>query len=87
MARLIAAEPSLGPWRMVDVPPTLDLRDPEAATALVKEEAPDAVIHLAAQSWILDAFRNPEFTLQVTVLGTLNLLQALRRTGFLKSKA
>ena len=43
MARLIAAEPSLGPWRMLDVPPTSDLRDASAAAALVQEEAPDAV--------------------------------------------
>ena len=43
MARLIGAEPALGPWRMIDVPPALDLRDPEAAAALVKDEAPDAV--------------------------------------------
>lgn len=82
MARLVGAEPALGPWRMIDVPPALDLRDPEAAAALVKENAPDAVIHLAAQSWVPDAFRDPELTLQVNVLGTLNLLQALRRTGF-----
>ena len=82
MARLVGAEPALGPWRMIDVPPALDLRDPEAAAALVDHETPDAVIHLAAQSWVPDAFRDPEFTLQVNVLGTLNLLQALRRTGF-----
>jgi GDP-4-dehydro-6-deoxy-D-mannose reductase len=82
MARLVGAEPALGPWRMIDVPQALDLRDPEAAAALVKETAPDAVIHLAAQSWVPDAFRDPELTLQVNVLGTLNLLQALRRTGF-----
>ena len=48
MARLVGAEPALGPWRMIDVPQALDLRDPEAA-ALVKEAAPDAVIHLAAE--------------------------------------
>jgi len=82
MARLVGAEPDLGPWRLIDVPPALDLRDPEAAAALVTETAPDAVIHLAAQSWVPDAFRDPELTLQVNILGTLNLLQALRRTGF-----
>jgi GDP-4-dehydro-6-deoxy-D-mannose reductase len=82
MARLVGAEPELGPWRLIDVPPALDLRDPEAAAALVTETAPDAVIHLAAQSWVPDAFRDPELTLQVNILGTLNLLQALRRTGF-----
>ncbi|HEV2037491.1 MAG TPA: GDP-mannose 4,6-dehydratase, partial [Candidatus Eremiobacteraceae bacterium] len=82
MAQLVGVEPALGQWCMIDVPPALDLRDAEAAAALVKEEAPDAVIHLAAQSWVPDAFRDPEFTLQVNVLGTLNLLQALRRTGF-----
>jgi GDP-4-dehydro-6-deoxy-D-mannose reductase len=82
MARLIGAEPALGPWRMVDVPPTLDLRDASAAAALVQEEVPDAVIHLAAQSWVPDAFRDPASTLQTNVLGTLNLLQALRQKGF-----
>src|ERR1700693_4830825 len=82
MARLVGAEAALGPWRMIDVPSALDLRDPEAAAALVKDEVPDAVIHLAAQSWVPDAFRDPGFTLQVNVLGTLNLLQALRRTSF-----
>jgi GDP-4-dehydro-6-deoxy-D-mannose reductase len=82
LARLVSAEPALGPWSMIDVPLALDLRDPEAAAALVKDEAPDAVIHLAAQSWVPDAFRDPGFTVQVNVLGTLNLLQALRRTGF-----
>ena len=82
MARLIGVDPALDAWRMIDVPPALDLRDPDAAAALVKDEAPDAVIHLAAQSWVPDAFRDPGLTLQVNVLGTLNLLQALQRTGF-----
>ena len=82
MARLIGVDPALDTWRMIDVPPALDLREPDAAAALVKNETPDAVIHLAAQSWVPDAFRDPGLTLQVNVLGTLNLLQALRRTGF-----
>ncbi len=82
LARLVDAEPALGPWRMIDVPPALDLRDPEGAAALVKDDVPDAVIHLAAQSWVPDAFRDPELTLQINVLGTLNLLQALQRAGF-----
>ncbi len=82
MARLLAEEPSLGPWRMIDVPPTLDLRDASAAAALVQDEVPDAVIHLAAQSWVPEASRDPASTLQVNILGTLNLLQALRQKRF-----
>jgi GDP-4-dehydro-6-deoxy-D-mannose reductase len=43
---------------------------------------PDAVIHLAAQSFVADAFRDPEHTLQVNLMGTLHLLQTLQRARF-----
>jgi GDP-4-dehydro-6-deoxy-D-mannose reductase len=40
------------------------------------------VIHLAAQSAVPDALRDPETTLSVNLLGTLHLLQALDAHGF-----
>lgn len=49
---------------------------------VIMETRPDAVIHLAAQSNVPDAFRNPTSTLQVNLLGTLNLLQALKANQF-----
>ncbi|CAD5107401.1 GDP-6-deoxy-D-mannose reductase [Pseudomonas carbonaria] len=50
--------------------------------AALAEELPDAVIHLAGQTFVPEAFRDPVRTVQVNVLGTLNLLQALKRRGF-----
>lgn len=40
------------------------------------------MIHLAAQSNVPEAFQDPANTLQVNLLGTLNLLQALKAQGF-----
>lgn len=43
---------------------------------------PDAVIHLAGQTFVPEAFRDPARTLNINLLGTLNLLQALKARGF-----
>ena len=45
-------------------------------------ELPDAVIHLAGQTYVPEAFRDPAGPLQINLLGTLNLLQALKARGF-----
>jgi GDP-4-dehydro-6-deoxy-D-mannose reductase len=48
----------------------------------LRQARPDAVIHLAGQTFIPEAFRDPGHTLDVNLKGTLNLLQALQRCGF-----
>ncbi len=82
LARMVAMDPALDGWQLIDTPETWDLRDPLATLATVEGAAPDAVLHLAAQSSVPDAFKDPATTLDVNVLGTLHLLQALQRTGF-----
>lgn len=69
-------------WSLAEISPGLDLRDPAAALELVRSAQPDAVIHLAAQSFVPESFRDPRTTLDVNLYGTLNLLEALRATGF-----
>lgn len=59
-----------------------DLLDPPSLDAWLREGVPDAVIHLAGQTFVPAALRNPQETLEVNLLGTLNLLQALKRAGF-----
>jgi GDP-4-dehydro-6-deoxy-D-mannose reductase len=59
-----------------------DLLDCASLDAWLQDECPDAVIHLAGQTFVPEAFRDPQRTLQVNLLGTLNLLQALKRRGF-----
>lgn len=57
----------------------LDSQDVEAAVAATQ---PDAVVHLAAQSFVPESFRDPSETYRVNFFGTYNLLSALKATGF-----
>lgn len=59
-----------------------DLCDQNAVDQLIADSKPNWVIHLAAQSNVPAAFKNPEETLQINLLGTLHLLQALDRHHF-----
>ncbi len=56
---------------------TLDLRDPDAVTALVKTVRPDYVYHLAAQAFVPRSFEDPWETLENNIRGQLNLTLAL----------
>jgi len=82
VTRLLASEASLAQWQLAPVSEQLELRDPNAVRALVADSAPDAVIHLAAQSSVADSLRDPAGTIEVNVLGTLHLLQALHDAKF-----
>lgn len=67
----------------VPLPKGLDLRDHAALTAVVAAIRPDAVLHLAAQSFVPAAFENPHETFDINFMGTLNLLEALQSSGFM----
>jgi len=69
-------------WSLAEVSTDFDVRDASATSRLVEAARPDAVIHLAAQSAVPDSIRDPEGTLQINVMGTLHLLQALDAAGF-----
>ena len=58
-----------------------DLSDPVALTRLIYELQPDEVYHLGAQSHVRVSFEIPEYTLDVTGIGTLRLLEAIRESG------
>src|SRR5690606_26917153 len=60
----------------------VDVRDRGTISQWVKQTQPDSVLHLAAQSFVPAAFADPARTLDVNLLGTLNLLQALHENGF-----
>lgn len=53
-----------------------DLRDRGAIDAAL--EGIDTVVHLAADTRVIDSIKNPTFNLENNVLGTLNLLEAMR---------
>ena len=55
-----------------------DLTDPGAAIALLQKLQPDEIYNLAAQSFVGVSFEQPSATAQITGLGALNLLEAVR---------
>lgn len=67
---------------LVTPPKGWDLRHEDEVNAWIETVRPDSVLHLAAQSFVPRSFQNPRETLEINVLGTLNLLQALKRAGF-----
>jgi GDP-4-dehydro-6-deoxy-D-mannose reductase len=71
-----------GPAEFFAAPHGLDVRDETAVLGLVETARPDSVLHLAAQSFVPRSFENPRETFDINVIGTLNLLQALKRAGF-----
>jgi GDPmannose 4,6-dehydratase len=58
-----------------------DLADSGQLTELVYNIRPDEIYHLGAQSHVRVSFDMPEFTGDVTGLGTTRLLEAVRRSG------
>ncbi|WP_029978816.1 CDP-glucose 4,6-dehydratase [Pseudomonas sp. PH1b] len=56
-----------------------DIRDLAAITRAVQAFAPDVVFHLAAQPLVREAYRTPVETYATNVMGTVNLLEAVRQ--------
>ncbi len=60
----------------------VDLLDAAGVEAAIAAAKPDAVVHLAAQSSVPEAFKDPVATYQSNFTGTHHLLAALKKTGF-----
>jgi CDP-glucose 4,6-dehydratase len=59
----------------------VDVRDPDAVTQAVRDAAPEVVLHLAAQPLVRPSFVDPRETYETNVMGTVNVLEAVRTTG------
>ena len=57
-----------------------DLSNLEQVSNLIYNVKPDEVYHLGAQSHVLVSFEMPEYTGEVTALGSTRILEALRRS-------
>lgn len=55
-----------------------DLNDLNSLIKVVSESKPERIFHLAAQSYVQDSFSMPQETLRTNILGTTNLLDAIR---------
>jgi GDPmannose 4,6-dehydratase len=58
-----------------------ELSDSSRLVKLVYELQPDEIYHLAAQSHVRVSFDMPEYTADITGLGTIRLLEAIRESG------
>jgi GDPmannose 4,6-dehydratase len=58
-----------------------DLSDSEQISNIIYNIHPDEVYHLGAQSHVRVSFETPEYTGNVTALGTTRLLEVLRRSN------
>ncbi len=60
----------------------LDIRDAEALTGVLEAHRPDIVFHLAAQIDVRRSVADPVFDATTNVLGIVNLLEAVKASGF-----
>ena len=63
-----------------------DLTDSNSIFKIISEVRPDEIYNLGAQSHVGVSFENPEYTAQVTGLGALRILEAIRFLNLKKTK-
>lgn len=63
-----------------------DLTDQNSLLRALKESNPDEIYNLAAQSFVGESWNTPEHTSEVTGLGVLRMLEAIREYGSTKIK-
>ncbi len=62
-----------------------DIRDYDKLKKVFDEFEPEIVIHLAAQPIVRDSYKNPKYTYETNVIGTVNVLECVRLTSSVKS--
>jgi CDP-glucose 4,6-dehydratase len=62
-----------------------DIRDLDALMACFRSSKPEIVIHLAAQPIVRDSYKEPRYTYETNVMGTVNVLECIRLTDTVKS--
>ena len=62
-----------------------DIRNPEQMNLAVARFQPEVVIHMAAQSLVRHSYLNPVETYATNVMGTVNVLEAVRQTASVRA--
>ena len=78
--RLICAEVGSGMTSIIG-----DIRDLDKLQAVFAKNQPEIVIHMAAQPLVRYSYQNPVETYSTNVMGTVNLLEAVRNTTGVKA--
>lgn len=62
-----------------------DVRDLEHLKSVFSSVEPEIVIHMAAQPIVRESYKNPVYTYEVNVMGTVNVLECIRLTDSVAS--
>jgi CDP-glucose 4,6-dehydratase len=62
-----------------------DVRNIETLTVALETANPEIVIHMAAQPIVRESYRNPVYTYDVNVMGTVNILECVRLNSSVRS--
>ncbi len=62
-----------------------DVRDGEKLKNAMREAEPEIVLHLAAQPIVRESYRNPVYTYETNVMGTVHVLEAVRAVESVRS--
>ncbi len=62
-----------------------DIRDFDALYAAMSEAQPEIVLHLAAQPIVRESYREPVYTYETNVMGTVHILECVRKTPSVRS--
>jgi CDP-glucose 4,6-dehydratase len=62
-----------------------DIRDLKTLLDVFQREQPEIVIHMAAQPLVRESYRDPVYTYETNVMGTVNVLECIRLTSSVKS--
>ena len=62
-----------------------DIRDLQSLKKAFQEAEPEIAIHLAAQTIVRDSYKDPHYTYETNVMGTVNFLECIRKSKCIKS--
>jgi len=62
-----------------------DIRERDNFIKVVEQEKPDMLFHLAAQALVIDSYEDPVYTYETNVMGTVNVLEAVRQSSSISS--
>ena len=62
-----------------------DIRDLAHLRSVFEEAQPEVVLHLAAQPIVRDSYKDPVYTYETNVMGTVNILECVRQTSSVRS--
>lgn len=62
-----------------------DIRDLSALKKAFDDFQPEIVLHLAAQPIVRDSYKDPAYTYETNVMGTVNILECIRNSSCVKS--